>query len=101
MELIYGYLTDSCGRCIHYHTPLDIVALKCAQCQKYYACYQCHDALEAHPFEPTAKSEQAPVLCGNCKQLLSRPQYKRGHCPYCVADFNPRCQLHFDIYFKA
>ena len=47
---INGLLVDDESRCQHYHTELDIVALKCFQCQKYYACYQCHDSLEDHKF---------------------------------------------------
>ena len=42
---IYGLLVDNESRCQHYHTELDIVALKCFDCLKYYACYQCHDRL--------------------------------------------------------
>ncbi|AAV62269.1 unknown protein [Streptococcus thermophilus CNRZ1066] len=45
---IYGLLVDNESRCQHYHTELDIVALKCFDCLKYYACYQCHDSLEEH-----------------------------------------------------
>lgn len=48
MQEYFGIGLDSSSRCYHYHTKLDIVALKCAVCQKYYACYKCHDALEEH-----------------------------------------------------
>ncbi|MHC3838446.1 CHY zinc finger protein, partial [Streptococcus thermophilus] len=34
---IYGLLVDNESRCQHYHTDLDIVALKCFDCLKYYA----------------------------------------------------------------
>ncbi len=48
MQEYFGIGLDSSSRCYHYHTKLDIVALKCAVCQKYYACYKCHDALEGN-----------------------------------------------------
>ncbi|ELU77989.1 CHY zinc finger [Streptococcus pneumoniae PNI0076] len=47
-----GFLVDKQTRCIHYHSKLDIIALQCYDCKKYYACYRCHDSLENHPFEP-------------------------------------------------
>ena len=40
---IHGIDTDEAGRCPHYPQEVDVAALKCARCQKYYACYQCHD----------------------------------------------------------
>ena len=40
---VHGIDTDEAGRCTHYHQEVDVAALKCARCQKYYACYQCHD----------------------------------------------------------
>ena len=43
---IHGIGLDKAGRCTHYHTQLDIAALLCAKCRKYYACYSCHDELE-------------------------------------------------------
>lgn len=45
---IHGIGLDKAGRCTHYHTQLDIAALLCAKCRKYYACYSCHDELEDH-----------------------------------------------------
>ncbi len=36
MVTIYGDLIDKETRCIDYHGPTDIVALKCFACQKYY-----------------------------------------------------------------
>ena len=42
---IHGIGLDKAGRCTHYHTQLDIAALLCAKCRKYYACYSCHDEL--------------------------------------------------------
>lgn len=97
---IYGVGLDEQGRCAHYHQNCDVVALKYAMCRKYYACFSCHDEMEDHAFAATGTEEKYPVLCGNCKRLLTREQYGQGSCPYCGILFNPRCKLHKHIYFK-
>ncbi|EGJ27603.1 CHY zinc finger protein [Streptococcus porcinus] len=96
----YGMDLDHESRCCHYHGPKDIAALKCQACQKYYACYQCHDSLEDHSFSPSGKTELFPVLCGSCKSQLSLEAYEGGYCPYCNKAFNPKCAFHKAIYFK-
>ena len=58
---IHGIGLDKAGRCTHYHTQLDIAALLCAKCRKYYACYSCHDELEDHSFVATTPEEVYPV----------------------------------------
>lgn len=78
MQEYFGIGLDSSSRCYHYHTKLDIVALKCSVCQKYYACYKCHDALEEHCFAATKSDETFPVLCGSCRQMLTLKEYKTG-----------------------
>lgn len=95
----YGIDLDPEYRCIHYHSVLDIVGLKCATCQHYYACYQCHDSLEDHAFQATSLKEAYPVICGHCRRLLSRSEYDIGHCPFCLSPFNPACRRHKTIYF--
>ncbi len=42
---------DESEMCVHYHGEKDIVSLQCYEC-KYYACYQCHNTMEAHVFLP-------------------------------------------------
>lgn len=74
---IHGIGLDKAGRCTHYHTQLDIAALLCAKCRKYYACYSCHDELEDHSFVATTPEEAYPVLCGNCGRKLTLQEYKR------------------------
>lgn len=58
-----------------------------------------HDEMEDHSFEATSEAEPWPVLCGCCRNKLSREEYKTGSCPYCHAQFNPGCSLHENIYF--
>nr|WP_125551224.1 CHY zinc finger protein [Loigolactobacillus jiayinensis] len=100
--LIYGLALDAAGRCQHYHTDNDIVANKCAQCQQYFACYHCHDALRDHHFVPLPTTTTGKVVCcGNCQHELTWRQYQTGACPFCQHAFNPRCALHHAIYFTA
>lgn len=96
---IYGKLIDNCGRCVHYGSPLDIIANRCAECGKLYACYKCHNEMESHPFKPQKSSEGETVICGNCRTLFSYKEYSRlSCCPVCQSEFNPRCSAHKCIY---
>ena len=70
---IHGIGLDKAGRCTHYHTQLDIAALLCAKCRKYYACYSCHDELEDHPFAPTTPEEAYPVSQAAEYKVTCRP----------------------------
>ncbi|EKS21047.1 hypothetical protein HMPREF9318_01001 [Streptococcus urinalis FB127-CNA-2] len=71
MTKLFGKTIDKEGRCIHYHTVNDIVALKCSYCERYYACFHCHDECENHKFKPTTLEEAIPVLCGKCRNYLT------------------------------
>ncbi|WP_082137374.1 CHY zinc finger protein [Lactiplantibacillus herbarum] len=99
MTEIYGIGLDIAGRCQHYHQDEDVAALWCAECQRYYACYQCHDTLCDHYFV-ASKIGSLAVLCGVCRHRLTTDQYQLGRCPYCQQWFNPRCQRHYQIYFE-
>ncbi len=98
--LFKGIALDENSRCQHYHSEQDIIALKCASCQSYYACYKCHDAMENHNFKATSSDETYPVICGVCQTHLIFTGYKSGSCPHCRSAFNPNCQLHDHIYFS-
>lgn len=96
---IHGILVDDESRCQHYHTKLDIIANRCSVCRKLYACYQCHDQLEDHPFGPVNPSDPDSVMCGVCGRTFSYNEYHQCcSCPDCGSAFNPRCSLHKDIY---
>ena len=75
---IHGLLVDKESRCQHSHSPLDIVALKCYDCQKYYACYQCHDHIEDHRFRayPCHIKQDKVVICGVCLHEMTIENYQ-------------------------
>ncbi|EOT46996.1 MULTISPECIES: CHY zinc finger protein [Enterococcus] len=97
---IHGKLVDQVGRCVHYHQNEDVVALKCGACQKYYACFVCHDECETHRYQAMDRTDTALVICGVCRHTLTYTQYQIQSCPYCFQSFNPNCALHHDIYFN-
>ena len=91
---INGLLVDNESRCQHYHSPLDIVALKCYDCQKYYACYQCHDHIEDHRFRayPCHIRQDKVVICGVCLHEMTIENYQKSiSCSHCHSRFNPAC----------
>ena len=99
---INGLLVDDQSRCQHYHSTLDIVALKCFECLKYYACYQCHDCLEKHSFRayPCQLKQDKVLICGVCRHEMTIEEYQDVEaCPNCHRAFNPACSKHYDIYF--
>ena len=51
MVNIHGLTVDDESRCTHYHTPLDIIAIKFKCCNKFYPCYKCHNENENHDFD--------------------------------------------------
>ncbi|MFN0081719.1 MAG: CHY zinc finger protein [Ferruginibacter sp.] len=101
---IHGKLTDDFTRCAHYHSPLDIIAIKFKCCNSYYACIHCHEELANHPAQvwPEQEFDNKAILCGNCKHELTIDEYfKSGYrCPKCSSDFNPKCNNHNHFYFK-
>jgi uncharacterized CHY-type Zn-finger protein len=100
---VKGINQDAETRCEHYHGPTDIIAIKMRCCRMYYACKDCHVALAGHPTEvwPEAEWEEKAVLCGACKSELTILEYMRSEyrCVYCGAQFNPKCQNHYQYYF--
>lgn len=51
-----GALLDDKTRCVHYHSPLDVVALQCYHCRTFYPCFECHNEQEDHTFMPWPKN---------------------------------------------
>jgi len=100
---VRGVRVDRHTRCAHYHSELDIIAIKMMCCGTYYACKDCHEALAGHPIEvwPVEMWDEKAVLCGKCGLELSIAAYmlSRNKCPSCSANFNPGCRDHYHFYF--
>ncbi|MGN6125563.1 MAG: CHY zinc finger protein [Humibacter sp.] len=99
---VLGPTVDDQTRCIHYRTPLDVIAIRFACCDEYYPCHLCHSECADHvsrPWPADARDEHA-VLCGVCWTELTIAEYlATDACPACHAEFNPRCALHYPLYF--
>ena len=100
---VRGLNLDPQTRCLHFHSTLDIIAIKMKCCATYYACKDCHDALANHPLEPWPPSgwHTQAILCGSCHAQLTIAAYVECNsvCPNCHAAFNPRCRNHYHFYF--
>jgi uncharacterized CHY-type Zn-finger protein len=101
---IKGETTDDQTRCVHYHSPLDIIAIKFKCCNEYYPCYFCHEAAAGHAVEvwPLSAFDTKAILCGVCKNEMSITEYKNSNyqCPNCKSLFNPKCVHHNHLYFE-
>ena len=100
---VLGPVVDDETRCIHYRTPLDVIAIEFACCRAFYPCHLCHAETADHPAEqwPVADRGERAVLCGVCGHLLTIDEYLvTGGCPACAAPFNPGCKLHAHLYFQ-
>jgi uncharacterized CHY-type Zn-finger protein len=102
---VRGLNLDPQTRCLHYHGPTDIIAIKMKCCATYYACKDCHDALASHSIEVWPQSEwnTQAVLCGVCRAELNISSYLQSNsrCPNCHAAFNPGCRNHYHFYFAV
>jgi uncharacterized CHY-type Zn-finger protein len=100
---VRGVQLDAQTRCAHYHSPLDIVAIKVKCCRTYFACKDCHAALADHALEawPHDEWQQNAVLCGACGTEHTIAGYLESseRCSACGAPFNPGCRDHRGYYF--
>jgi uncharacterized CHY-type Zn-finger protein len=101
---IRGVNLDERTRCAHWHSPLDVIAIKMKCCGIYYACKDCHVELAGHAIQTWRKTEwqTAAVLCGVCGNEQTIRQYMdcANSCPACGAAFNPGCRNHYHFYFE-
>ncbi|GAA1807736.1 CHY zinc finger protein [Nesterenkonia flava] len=100
--VVRGPVVDSQTRCVHYHSALDVVAIRFFCCGNWYPCLHCHDGVEAHPRSPwpQGSENQTAVLCGVCRYQLRISEYMAASsCPHCAAAFNPGCTAHYPQYF--
>lgn len=101
---VLGPTIDQQTRCVHYGTPLDVIAIRFACCGDYYPCHLCHEADAGHAALtwPASERDQYAVLCGVCGGELTIAEYRDVEgCPACSAPFNPGCSLHAHLYFDA
>lgn len=105
MVVVKGKTIDNKTRCIHYHSALDIIAIKFKCCNTYYPCFQCHQESVNHTAQVWLKADfdNHAILCGNCMSEMTIQQYKTSNytCPNCLALFNPKCVLHDHLYFEV
>ncbi|MEW6362556.1 MAG: CHY zinc finger protein [Pyrinomonadaceae bacterium] len=103
-EMIYGGVIDDETRCIHWNSPLDIIAIKFSCCGQWYPCYDCHREAADHEAAPWPQTERhvRAVLCGGCGHKLSIDEYLDcgSICPACGRRFNPGCARHYHLYFE-
>ena len=102
--VVKGKTIDDQTRCVHYHSPLDIIAIKFKCCNEYYPCYFCHAEEAGHDAVRWSIEEfrEKAILCGNCKNELTIEEYFNSNyqCPHCKAQFNPKCSNHNHLYFQ-
>ncbi len=101
--MVKGKVIDNQTRCSHYHTNLDIIAIKFKCCNTYYPCYSCHAETTDHraiTWKVNERDEKA-ILCGVCGHELTVQEYMDSNntCPLCQSSFNPNCKKHYDLYF--
>jgi uncharacterized CHY-type Zn-finger protein len=103
--IIKGKIVDAHTRCLHYHSPVDIIAIKMKCCNTYYSCIDCHNEEAGHAAQiwPREEFDTKAVLCGNCYNELSITEYLQSNhqCPFCEAALNPRCSHHYHLYFES
>lgn len=102
---VHGIATTPLSQCTHWHSPLDIIAIKHVCCGKFYACISCHDGLEDHVSGvwPRGSRGERAVLCGGCKYVASIEEYMGcgSVCVRCGRGFNPGCEGHWGRYFEV
>ncbi|MEO6721593.1 MAG: CHY zinc finger protein [Ferruginibacter sp.] len=103
IKTVKGKVVDENTRCTHYHSPLDIIAIKFKCCNEYYPCYYCHLETvnhESKQWSPVEYNTKA-ILCGACsgEMTISQYMFSNYQCPFCATPFNPNCSRHDHFYF--
>lgn len=101
---VNGIDVDEETRCMHWHSDLDVIAIKFKCCGDWFACFDCHEAVVDHPHQvwPMTEFSTQAILCGACGDQMSVAQYIEGNskCAKCGKHFNPGCSKHFHLYFE-
>ena len=102
--IVHGVRVESQTRCVHYHGPTDVIAMRFKCCGEWFPCIECHRELAGHDAEvwPLAERDREAVLCGVCDRRLTITEYLGcdATCPGCGAAFNPGCANHWHFYFE-
>lgn len=102
---VQGIDIDAETRCAHWHSELDIIAIKFKCCGRWYPCFECHAELADHEPEVWPKDEfhTEAILCGSCGYQLTIAEYFNcdSTCPKCRRKFNPGCAKHYHLYFDV
>jgi len=103
---VQGVDVDPQTRCAHYHSEIDIIAIKFKCCGSWFPCYECHAAVAPDHLPqvwPRNEFDQPAVLCGNCGYRLAIDEYLNSGstCTNCNARFNPGCANHYHLYFET
>lgn len=100
---VKGKPVDDHTRCVHWHSQLDIIALKFKCCESYFPCYECHKETAGHEAKRYNLRENPDlkcILCGNCNAEMTFSQYSSSlKCIDCNSKFNPACASHYHLYF--
>ena len=101
---VKGKLIDEYTRCVHYHSPVDLIAIKFKCCDEYYPCFECHEETAGHESEAWKRNEfnTKAILCGVCNYEMTIHEYltSNNQCPQCRSAFNPNCNKHYHLYFE-
>ncbi|CAN5321311.1 CHY zinc finger protein [soil metagenome] len=104
-EKVNGVDIDPQTRCVHYHSDLDIIAIKFKCCGDWYPCIDCHTTVAGHEADTWKATERdaVTVLCGHCGRQLTTNEYTNcdSTCPACSSGFNPGCLRHLHLYFNV
>jgi uncharacterized CHY-type Zn-finger protein len=104
-ENVYGVDVDHQTRCEHWHSKLDIIAIRFKCCGRWFPCFKCHAEVAGHAAVvwPAAEFEEKAILCGACGYQLGITEYLGSDsiCPGCGAAFNPGCVNHYHLYFEV
>src|SRR5258706_10867184 len=102
-EKVFGIDLDPQTRCAHYHSDLDIIAIRFKCCDRWFPCFECHSEIADHQAEvwPADARNALAILCGVCGHQLSIGEYLAcdSICPKCRSKFNPGCANHYHLYF--
>jgi len=103
--IVKGKTIDAHTRCMHYNSPLDIIAIKMKCCDTYYPCIFCHEEDTGHitMVWPKDEFDTKAILCGACHSEMTINEYLhcKYQCPACKAAFNPGCANHNHLYFES